>query len=241
MYGMAEAVLAVTQSIPGKAVGRLEASRSALVGGRLQAPSEGESRTCLLSCGRAIGGVELAILGLGQELLDEGHVGRIAISAPFLFAGYFGKPEAGAALFAHGRYVTADFGLLWRGELYVVGRTDDMIIVHGKNVYAHDIEFLVHDLDGVKPGRAVAVGAYNANSGSEDLVVLCEADPLYRGSHIELEARIRRRIEEQYGLSGAHVAIVPSDSLIKTTSGKLARKANLERYIRTTDFSAHRA
>jgi len=47
------------------------------------------------------------------------------------------------------------------GELFVTGRKDDLLIVNGRNIYAHDIEFSVSRIDGIIPGRAIALGIFN--------------------------------------------------------------------------------
>ena len=54
----------------------------------------------------------------------------------------------------NGSYMTKDLGFFdSSGRLYVLGRVDDLIIVQGRNVYAHQVEALVSTLEGIKPGR----------------------------------------------------------------------------------------
>ena len=74
-----------------------------------------------------------------------------------------------------GWYFTGDLGFLHAGELYVTGRKHDLIIVHGRNYYAHELEFLINQLPGVHPGRNVALGWFRPEVGTEEVVVIAEA------------------------------------------------------------------
>ena len=59
-----------------------------------------------------------------------------------LFSGYHNRATATDALRGEW-YWTGDLGFLSSGELYVTGRTDDLLIINGKNVYAHDVEYAI--------------------------------------------------------------------------------------------------
>jgi acyl-CoA synthetase (AMP-forming)/AMP-acid ligase II len=103
-----------------------------------------------------------------------GGVGEICVTAPFLFSGYHNAPEASAEAFDGAWLRTGDLGFVDDGEVFVVGRIKDVIIVNGKNIFAHDVEAAVSRLPGLKAGRAVAFGSYNQAAGSEQLVVVAE-------------------------------------------------------------------
>ena len=82
-------------------------------------------------------------------------------------------------------------------ELFIIGRTKDLIIVHGKNIVAHQIEELMAAIQGIKPGRSVAFGVHDEFEGSEGLVVVAELSrgdiPVSRHSPRRARVHIQRR------------------------------------------------
>ncbi|MFN8563239.1 MAG: AMP-binding protein [Anaerolineae bacterium] len=67
--------------------------------------------------------------------------------------------------FRDGWYLTGDRGYIADGEIYIVGRSKDLIINAGKNVYPQDIEAIVNTVDGIHAGRAVAFGVRMSAKG----------------------------------------------------------------------------
>ncbi len=234
-YAMAENVFAVTQTEPGRPV-RIDAvDRAALAAESRALPADdGENTLSFLSCGRPIAGVRLRILGAQAKDLPERHVGEIAIASDHLFQGYFRQPDETARKLRNGWYHSGDLGYLADGELYVTGRKDDLLIIYGRNHYAHDIEFVVNQVDGVCPGRCVALGIDNPDSGSQEVVVVVESDAAAEPGN-DLAAKtlaraVKQRVLAQSGLMVAAVRVVPRGWLIKTSSGKISRTENLRRH-----------
>jgi acyl-CoA synthetase (AMP-forming)/AMP-acid ligase II len=128
---------------------------------------------------------------------------------------------------ADGLYFTRDLGFVQDGKLYVLGRIDDLIIVSGRNLYAHEIEAIVSGIGGVKPGRAVALAVFDPRIGTQGLIVVAERD----GSRPDTE--LRREIAETiFSVVAAMphaVHLVEEGWLVKTTSGKISREANLKK------------
>lgn len=170
-YAMAETVFAVTQTRLDTPVRRIFIRRQAVAAGQRvevsAAPGDGFSP--ILSTGKPIAGASVEVLNTDGARLPEGHVGEIAVRASFLFSGYNQELERTAARLRDGLYFTNDQGFLHEGELFILGRLDDVIIVNGKNVYAHDVEAVVASIPGVKAGRAVALGLYDDAVGSAAL------------------------------------------------------------------------
>src|SRR5262249_58706240 len=92
-----------------------------------------------------------------------------------LFTGYYNRPDLTAQALRDGWYWSGDLGFAVDGELYVVGRKKDLIIVAGKNIQPQDIEEIVSSHPAIHDGRAVAFGLYNPDLGTEDIVVVAEA------------------------------------------------------------------
>ena len=128
-----------------------------------------------------------------------------------------------------GWYKTGDIGFILEGELFVCGRAKEMLIVHGRNYYANDIEALINPLAGVKAGRVVAVGVFDPVSGSEEAVVLAETTLEDEDARSELAQAIRKRVFDVLNLTLRRVEIAGEGTMVKTTSGKVSRDENIKR------------
>ena len=232
-YAMAETVFAVSQTEVGRPVKRLLADREALHRDRTARPVK-DGGILLLSTGKPLDGVEVSVMQDGTAV-GEGHVGEIVVEAPFLFDGYYRRPELTQERLESGRYSTRDLGFLHEGELYVLGRADDLMIINGRNLHAHEVEQIVTDVPGVKAGRAVAFGVFNAATASEELVIVAEGET-------EREAEIARQIGEavydRTNIEVKDIRVVDAGWVVKTTSGKISREKNREKYLASLDEQA---
>ena len=229
-YGMAEAVFACTQTLPGAAPRRIRVDAERLERSGEVVPTESGRTHAFLSCGPPVPGVDLRIAAPASP---DGVImaGEIEVASAVLFDGY--RCDDGEPIDppADGRRATGDVGFLLDGELYVCGRTLERLIVHGRNVFAGDVEALVSAVPGVKPGRAVALGVHDAASGGEVAWVMLEAqgplaDPADRES---LKRAIRAACQDGLDLTLQGVEIGPPGWLAKSTSGKMSRAQNLEK------------
>lgn len=234
-YAMAETVFAVTQTRPGEPVTRLHVDAVSLSVDRSVAPPRDDaSALVLLSAGMPIDGMKVRVVDKESMPLSEGQVGEIELVSDFLFDGYFNRPEVSAARLGNGRYRTNDLGFMCNGELYVLGRTDDLIIVHGRNYFAHEVEAVANEVPGLKAGRNVAVGIPNAMLGTQDIVLIAETSSRVEGvDAIALRRAVKNEIQERMALELREVKLVDVDWLIKTTSGKISRSRNREKYLFT--------
>ncbi len=221
-YGMAEVVFAVTQTPPGRGPRTLKLDAEALDGPRRRVtPAAPGGRTrALLSCGAPLAGIQLRIDG------PAGSAGEILVRSPTRMSGYHGGgPDPGAL--AGGWRRSGDMGLIDGGELFVCGRIKEMLIVHGRNLYAGDVEACVSAVPGVKPGRAVALGLYDEETGTEELALMVETegDP----DTTALQAVVREAVRGAFAVSPRHVAVADRGALAKSTAGKMSRADNLQR------------
>ncbi|TDG19289.1 AMP-binding protein [Paracraurococcus ruber] len=230
-YAMAEAGFAVTQTPPGRPPPRLALAAEALARGEARPASPGERVATLLSVGRPVGGMALRILGPDGMALPEGRIGEVALRGDSLFAGWHRQPEASAAALRDGWYRTGDLGALVGGELVVTGRRKEVILLRGRTLYAPDLEAAANRVPGVHPGRAAALGVPDPASGTEVLVLVAETDLTEEPARRALARALRAALEAETGLGGAVAALRPPGWLVKTTSGKLSRAANLAKYL----------
>ncbi|MDX2041874.1 MAG: AMP-dependent synthetase, partial [Acidobacteriota bacterium] len=115
---------------------------------------------------------------------------------------------------------TGDLGYLADGELFVCGRSKELIIIRGANYYPQDIEWALRDVPGIKRGNVVA---FSIQDGTDErLVIVAEADS--REDAEILRQTIRVKIMEAVGLEVFRVVLAPGGTLQRTTSGKLQRR-----------------
>jgi acyl-CoA synthetase (AMP-forming)/AMP-acid ligase II len=234
-YAMAEAVFAVTQTELGREPATLIVDRAAFVDEHRIAPAlagpPSAAQLELVSTGRLLPGIALRVLGPDGDEQPPDRVGELAIQGPSMFDGYYRSPQASAEPFRDGWYLTGDLGFVRDGEVFVTGRAKDIIIVYGKNFYSHDIEDLTGGVDGVKPGRAVAFGVYNELAGSESVVICAETDEPDADRHAAIAQAVKATVSSSLDLVVGAVVMVPPRWLIKTSSGKISRAQNRDKYL----------
>jgi acyl-CoA synthetase (AMP-forming)/AMP-acid ligase II len=235
-YAMAEATFAVTASpVPGPPrVDWVQLEPLQREGRAVPAPAEAAGASAMTSSGAPIEGVRVAVIGEGGARLGDRDVGEILVQGDCLFEGYHRRPDLSATAIQDGWYHTGDLGYLADGELYVAGRKDDLIIVGGKNIHPGDLEAIAAEVPGLRPGRAVAFGAPDVRLGTQAVVMVCElaGDPDSEERR-RIESELRRRIVHQTDVTLAAVRLVDGRWLVKTSSGKVARRANREKYLET--------
>ena len=104
-------------------------------------------------------GVDLRVVDESGRLLAPGEVGGIQVRGPNVFKGYWRMPEKTAEEFtADGFFKTGDVGMVdARGYVTIVGRSKDLIISGGYNVYPAEIEGFINDQPGVAESAVVGV------------------------------------------------------------------------------------
>lgn len=237
-YAMAEASFAVTQTARGEAFKSALFDKEAMQRGVVVPIATGDAETPsteIVSNGRPIPGIEVAILtSQGSVIADPTvlEVGEIVIRGEFVFSGYYKNPEATAAAHVDGWYRTGDLGFRLDEEVYICGRTKDVVIVHGRNYYFHDIEEIVSLIPPVAPGRVVAIGVPDESTGSEEVLILAEVRDGETGTNLaEAKRAIKRAVFSALELTPKHIDFVPKGWLHKTTSGKISRADNFDRYM----------
>jgi fatty acid CoA ligase FadD28 len=212
--------------------------------------SAGQAKRCASG-----GGIPLISYPLGQSpsvrIVDpdtrtecpEGTTGEIWVHGDNVAMGYWQKPEEtertfGGILVApsadtpEGPWLrTGDLGFIANGELFIVGRIKDLLIVYGRNHSPDDIEATSREITG---GRVAAIAVPDA--GSEQLVVIIEVkkrgasdeDGMHKFAVVKREVTLA--ISNSHGLGVADLVLVPPGSIPITTSGKVRRAACVEQY-----------
>jgi fatty-acyl-CoA synthase len=241
-YAMAENVFAVSQGGIDKPVTVDRISQRGLLVDRMALPATSEDEVInMLSAGNPIDNTRVRVFNQHYKELPDRHLGEIAISSDCMLTGYYNRPDLSRKAFHDGWYLTGDLGYLASGEIYVTGRKKDLIIVGGKNIYPQDLEALASEVHGVHPGRVVAFGIPNETTGTEDVVIIAEVDRIIGNidernlenspEYNRIMDEIRLRVNRGSDIALRYVQLVRRGWLLKTSSGKVARNANRERYL----------
>jgi len=186
-----------------------------------------------VSSGRILDGMQVRIRGFDGALCGDRIAGGIEICGESLFRGYWGNGGFSTqSLTDDGWYSTGDYGFTDAGDLYVIGRIKDIIIVAGQNIFPEDVETLVNSIEGVYPGRVVAFGVEDAAHGSESLAVVAEMRGEFDVRRARgIERRINRLISSALGVAPRHVRVVSDRWIIKSTAGKISRRETRQRFL----------
>ncbi|MBF6270486.1 fatty acyl-AMP ligase [Nocardia farcinica] len=234
-YGLAEATLFVSGSGKGRGPRWFEADAAEVGRGRMIAAQPGGPARTLTGSGRPAVGTELIIVdpATGREC-PSARIGEIWVAGAQVAAGYWGNPEATAAVFG-ARVVgaadrtflrTGDLGRLVDGELFVTGRCKDLIVVRGRNHYPHDLE---HTAQAAHPAaRAGGSAAFSVDAPDGGRVVIVQeidrAYPWSPAAGTEIAAAIRAAVAAEHDLASL-VVLTVAGALPKTSSGKIMRAA----------------
>ncbi len=221
VYGLAEATVAVTfpKLLAPTRIDRVDAA--ALSGGHAT-PSEQPGALELVAVGRPISGTRIRILDNDGADLPERRVGEIAVRAPSLMHGYYEDPAASEAAFREGWLRTGDLGYVSDGELFITGRSKDLIIRGGLNLIPTFIEEIAGEVEGVRAGGVAAVGVHTPELETELVYLVAETrepEPAWPPLRLRLDAALKTR-----GVAVDRIVLVPPGALPRTTSGKLRRR-----------------
>lgn len=241
-YGMAEATVFVATREAGQPPRIVGFDSTKLPDGQAE-PSESENATELISYG--VVDTQLVRIVDPDTGLERpaGGVGEIWVHGDNVASGYWEKPEVSETIFRstivnpsegtpEGPWLrTGDSGFLSDGELFIMGRLKDLLIVYGRNHAPDDIEATIQ---AISPGRCAAIAV--PHDGVEKLVAIIELkkkDETDEEAAARLDAlkrEVTSAISKSHGLAVADLVLVPFGAIPITTSGKIRRAQCVELY-----------
>jgi fatty-acyl-CoA synthase len=180
--------------------------------------------------GPPMSGVEVRIADPDRGTRPPRHLGEIAIRGDAVTRHYLTVAGEVAAVDAYGWFYTGDLGYLTDdGEIVVCGRSKNVIIVAGRNIFPSDIERLAASVDGIRLGGVVAFGVTLADQREEIRIVAetVQEDP--GDGAQEIRRQIGRKVRSATGLSPT-VLLVGKGKVPKTPSGKIRHVAAKEMF-----------
>jgi acyl-CoA synthetase (AMP-forming)/AMP-acid ligase II len=234
-YGMAETVLATTVHVEagGRAHGSSDVVNCDYVDPELLSQDGVAVRTSpvgtsaepaiqVVGVGRAIRGLEVEIHDADDRSLPDRAAGEICVRGTSLMQGYFRDPELTEEAIREGWYHTGDRGYLDTGELYVLGRIKETVIVRGRNFEAHDIESVIEGHQGVRPESVVAFGVYNPERGTDDVIAVIETKAA-GDEQVMLKQQIQESLLLRFGFLARELLLVGHGTIPRTASYKKQR------------------
>ena len=226
-YGMAESTLAVTFAEIDELyqTDSIDQRYAKLQRKAVPASPDASGKTdrvrTFVVCGKPLPGHSLEVRDDEGRVLGDREIGHIMIKGASLMAGYFENPEANeAVLLDDGWLATGDMGYLLDGRVVITGRSKDLILHNGRNIWPQDIEWAVERVEPLRSGDAAAVAV---ERGDDDyVVVLVQCRLTDEQEREELRRQITAVVHQTAGVECDVVLIAPK-SLPFTSSGKLSR------------------
>jgi len=169
------------------------------------------------TAGRAPAGTQLEVLDEDGHQVDGGVVGRVFVGNGMLFEGYTRVGEDKEVV--RGMMSTGDLGHLDDGLLYIDGRSDDMVVSGGENVYPGEVEDLINELDGV---REVVVGVDDEKFGAR-LAAYVVREPNSGGDPVDSDS-IRAHVKAGLARFSVPRDVVFLDELPRNATGKVVAR-----------------
>ncbi|MCX6235548.1 MAG: AMP-binding protein [Bacteroidetes bacterium] len=232
VYGMAESTLAITFSellhqpvvVPFR---RKDLNFNLKA---VRADHIDSSAQLIPSVGKALNNIQYRIVNDEDQPIKESNIGHIQIKGPCVTSGYYNNPEVTQKAFCGDWLRTGDQGFVFEGNLYITGRYKDIIFIHGKNFYAHDLEHVAQSVDDVSFGKAFIGGIFDETKG-HDKVLLFLVGSVTQETMATFN-KIRNLFLETLGISIDVFIPIRSNHIPKTSSGKIQRYKLISAYMR---------
>jgi acyl-CoA synthetase (AMP-forming)/AMP-acid ligase II len=230
-YGLAEATLMVTaptrEDLP-----NLQSFSAESLAGQRPLPGDGRGSVTLAGCGTSNDRHRVRIVN-PETHSPTGHaeIGEIWVSGPSVAPGYRGEVEDNEHVFqarlrgsndAAPYLRTGDLGFLYQGDLFVVGRLRDLIVIRGRNHHPQDIETAAERGTPLLAPHASAV--FQLCDGKQpEVALVAEAKRADPEEAREAITAIRGRVAQHLELPLTTIVLCPKGTVPKTTSGKIQR------------------
>ncbi|MDO4910857.1 MAG: FadD32-like long-chain-fatty-acid--AMP ligase [Corynebacterium sp.] len=249
-YGQAEASLLLSTPLTMDRPAFRRLDRTALANGEMKLSDDPATSFEFASVGVPVSPMGLVIVDpeTKKEVAD-GEIGEIWFQGDNIAAGYYNRPEATAEAFQNtlaGRLeensraagypdenwvATGDLGVFIDGEIYITGRSKDLIIIAGRNHYPQDIETTTEKADShIRPASACAFSI--PGESVEQLIILAERDiNATPDGDADAIAKIREAVTAAHGVAPADIRILAPNQVRRSSAGKIARNVNQREYL----------
>ncbi|MGD9369589.1 MAG: AMP-binding protein [Desulfobacteraceae bacterium] len=183
-----------------------------------------------VSCGQPLEGHQIQVVDAAGLEAPEREEGRLLFKGPSCTSGYYRNPEKTAALFHKDWLDSGDLAYIAEGQVYLTGRSKDIIIRAGRNIHPAQLEEAVGNIEGLRKGCIAVFGSADPVSATERLVVLAETRETAPDRLESLRREVNAVVVDLLGAPPDDVVLAPPHKVLKTSSGKIRRAASRELY-----------
>jgi len=233
VYGLAESAVGLAFPPVGRGalIDRVQRDALQLTGQAIPVITKNTPYLDIAACGQPLPGYQLRIVDQSGRELPERREGRLQFQGPSATSGYFHNQEQTRLLFDGDWLETGDLAYMAEGDLYLTGRSKELIIRAGRNIYPYEIELVVGEISGIRKGCVAVFGSFDKKTATERIIVLAET----RETDAEILQQLQIKVDEVasgmlLGSSPDEILILPPHSVLKTSSGKIRRTACRDLY-----------
>ncbi len=232
VYGLAESSVGLAFPPPGRepVIDRIERNAFVRTGKSVPVTDSDIPALEFVACGQPLPHHQIKIVDRKGRELPERREGRLYFKGPSVTSGYFRNPDKTRSLFHDDWLDSGDLAYMAGGDVYITSRVKDIIIRGGRNVYPHELEEAVGNVQGIRKGCIAVFGSKDTASGTERLVVLAESRKKEPQAVEKLKKEITNVSVDLLGMPPDEVVIAPPGTVLKTSSGKIRRAASRELY-----------
>tara|TARA_B100000427_G_scaffold329834_1_gene348347 strand:- start:13151 stop:15379 length:2229 start_codon:yes stop_codon:yes gene_type:complete len=242
LYGLAETTVFCTGNHASEKPSFLSVDKEALAKNKIEKPKKPLNEKKLVCCGKTWGKQIVKIIDTNSMTESpKNWVGEIWVQGENVSQGYWNEPNLTKDAFKasiintqEGPFFrTGDLGFLTNdNKLFVTGRIKDMIIIHGKNIYPHDIENEIETIcNKIKNGGCAVFEYEQTNTQSLVAVIEIERTQLKSFDPAALNEKIANFVLAEFGFSLNDIIYIKPMSLPKTSSGKKQRQLCKKLYL----------
>ena len=232
VYGLAEAGLGLAFPPLGRgpAIDSIQRERFMRTGQAVPTTPDDLHALRFVACGQPLPGHHIRIVDPAGFEVAERQEGRVEFCGPSTTSGYFHNPEETRRLFRGTWLDAGDLAYMASGEVYITGRTKDLIIRAGRNIYPQELEEAIGDIPRIRKGCVAVFGSPDPVARTERLIVLAETYETAPQILEELRHRIDTVSTDLLGTPPDEVVLASPHTVPKTSSGKIRRSTSRELY-----------
>ncbi len=227
VYGLAESAAALTAPPLGRGprIDYIDRHALALGGEARPAAPDAPGAQAVVSCGLPLVDHEIRILGEDGRETPERREGRLQFRGPSATRGYFNAPEKTAELIQGDWLESGDLAYLFEGEVFVTGRSKDIVKRAGRNIHPADVEAALANLAGVARDGSVLFSAHDPRRETERLIIVLETALENRADRQRLIAAARAVAADHLESAADDIVLMAPGAVPRTESGKVRRPA----------------
>ena len=178
----------------------------------------------IISLGKPIPGATIRIVDQENNVLPEAEIGRLQIKGKSVTKEYYHNPELNQEVFQdEGWFTTGDLAYLLDGELFITGREKQEIIINGINYFAHEIETVIEELEGVNVSYTAAFALFDQIQETDLLIIIFSPESEHFEQWVKVVRKIRSHLTQKVGIAPAYVIPLETNLVPKTSIGKVQK------------------